>query len=388
MPNTDLGPLSTIDRGAYSAAVAYTLYEAVSYNRGYYFVKTLPAGAGTLPAGTLPTDTAYWAVMCDPSAMNTGTEAANAAAQQANVAAAGANKLTGRVDELERSVQRIDWKSGVKKYVIRWDKQNAICTRMNDAAGITADTAHFCHKGSVDAAYSNPFDNLYPWSHRKLCKVNRATYATLFNTGADIRGAITQWESENGFALDGSGDFDAVYTPEFWAYWWQDNAYVYIGVADGEVPGWVRFHATIGGRYHGSQDASGNMTSIAGSIAWRGPAMSTLHANAKAQKLTLDDLWTWMADTVLLCVEYATMSSQSAIGQGCCNLYAQGATGSEYHTAAAAAAGTATLTIPNAIASALTVGGVIDIGTSNGALDACSVYTTAVPTDLASSHAA
>ena len=94
------------------------------------------------------------------------------------------------------------------------------------------------------------------------CKVDRAVYQTL-TPESSILDCVTMWEGEPGFALDGTGDFDGVYTPEFWGRIWEDETYVYAGVADGELPGWQFFERTIGGRYFGSKDANGKMTSIA-----------------------------------------------------------------------------------------------------------------------------
>lgn len=316
------------------------------------------------------------------TAADTAASAANTAAANANTAAESANAIVNRINDLEADVQRIDWKTGVKKYIIRWDKISAQCTRMGDASAITTTITNFAHRGSLNPSYNNPFDALYPWSQRKLCKVNRAAYKTIHDAGGDILGAVTMWEGENGFALDGSGDFDGVYTPEFWGYIWQDATYVYAAVADGEVQGWTHFPAAIGGRYPGSLDANAKMTSIANSIAWRGSAMSTMHANAVTQGMTLDDIYTWAADTLLLCVEYATLNTQTAIGNGCDSLYSAGATGSEYRPGAAAALGATALIIPNALATALAVGGVIDVGTSNEDVNVCYVRTTSAPASL------
>ena len=93
--------------------------------------------------------------------------------------------------------------AGVHQYVIRWDKVNSQCTRMGDASSITTTITNFCHRGAVNASYDNPFDKLYPWKYRKLCKVNRAAYAAL-DAGSPITDAVTMWEGEPGLALDGT----------------------------------------------------------------------------------------------------------------------------------------------------------------------------------------
>ena len=253
--------------------------------------------------------------------------------------------------------------AAIHQYIIRWDKSSSQCTRMGDAAAITTAITNFRHSGSINASYSNPFDSLYPWKYRKLCKVNRAAYAAL-TPGSPITDAVTKWEGEPGYALDGSGDFDVVYTPEFWGRVWEDATYVYAGVADGAIPGWQHFEATIGGRYFGSLDGSNKMTSLAGTIPWHGPTMAALHANAEAQELTIDDIFTWCADTLLLCVEFATLNSQAAIGKGCSELFLQ-----TLKVGEAAAAGATMLKLPNALVSACVAGAVLDLGTTDGAVD-------------------
>ena len=48
-----------------------------------------------------------------------------------------------------------------------------------------------------------------------------------------------------------------------------------------------------------------------------------MHTNAETQNMTLDDIFTWSADTLLMAVEYATLNSQTAVGNGCDSLYLQ-----------------------------------------------------------------
>lgn len=267
-----------------------------------------------------------------------------------------------KVGALEAEVGQIT--SGlpaVRQYVIKWDKVNSDCTRMGDAAAITTTINNFCHRGAVNASYDNPFDNLYPWKYRKLCKVNRAAYA-LLAPGSPITDAVTMWEGEPGFALDGTGDFDGVYTPEFWGRTWQDATYVYAGVADGPIPGWQHFEATIGGRCFGSLDGNGKITSIAGSLPLRNTRMDTMHTNVTSQGMTLDDIFTWCADSLLMAVEFATLNSQTAIGSGCDGLYRQSAE----KVGEAASIGDTLLKLPNAFVSACVAGALIGLGTSDG----------------------
>ena len=274
----------------------------------------------------------------------------------------GADALDTRLDAAEASINQLTSSmANVHQYVIRWDKVNSDCTRMGDAASITTTITNFCHRGEVNASYENPFDSLYPWKYRKLCKVNRAAYA-LLAPGSPVTDAVTMWEGEPGFALDGTGDFDGVYTPEFWGRIWEDATYVYAGVADGPLPGWQHFEATVGGRYFGSMDGASKITSIAGSLPLRNTRMDTMHTNVTSQGMTLDDIFTWCADSLLMAVEYATLNSQTAVGSGCDGLYHQSAE----KVGEAASIGDTLLKLPNAFVSACVAGALIGLGTSDG----------------------
>ncbi len=209
------------------------------------------------------------------------------------------------------------------RYVVRWDKKQAKCTRMYDAANITTDTTHFAYHGAVDKSYDNPFDNLYPWSHRKLCKADKAKYKELYEAGGDVMGAITKWEDEPGFKLGPELDgMDMVYTPEFWMKQWEDGGYVYIGVADGPIYGWQYVPEMVLGRYLASDDGNDGLTSLAGDVPLADTvSVGTLHTKAKADHLTLDTIQTWDPETVLMVVEYANMNCQAAIGHSVDSLY-------------------------------------------------------------------
>ena len=137
--------------------------------------------------------------------------------------------------------------------------------------------------------------------------------------------------------------------PEFWGRIWEDETYVYAGVADGELPGW--FERTIGGRY--LQMMAKYSNSMRGVI--------EMHANAETQNMTLDDIFTWSADTLLMAVEYATLNSQTAVGNGCDSLYLQ-----THKVGEPALAGSTALKLPNALVSACVAGSVLDLGTTDG----------------------
>jgi len=252
-----------------------------------------------------------------------------------------------------------------KRYGIRWDRVNSKCTRLWDAEDITVDTSNFGHFGSANARYDNPFDFLYPWSHRRLCNVDLAAYAAIYTAGGNIMDAITAWEGEPGFAYNGSNGAVMVYTPVFWAYMERGEEADTYGVANMPVNGWTRMEASIGGRYFGSQDGQGGITSVAGGIAWRGAVFSLMAQTAKANKIALDDMWTWCADTLLLCVEYATLNSQAAVGNGCDSLSLQG-----NHRPLTAETGANRVIAPVVMQTmASKPGAVLDIGTTTSSMN-------------------
>ena len=88
-------------------------------------------------------------------------------------------KINSKVVEVSTAVN-------TKRYGVRWDKVNAQCTRLYDAAGITLVTTSFGHFGSVNLTYNNPFDNIKPWSGRKLVNVDLATYKILQTAGGNV----------------------------------------------------------------------------------------------------------------------------------------------------------------------------------------------------------
>ena len=108
-------------------------------------------------------------------------------------------------------------------------------------------------------------------------------------------------------------------------------------------------------------DGASKITSIAGSLPLRNTRMDTMHTNVTSQGLTLDDIFTWCADSLLLAVEFATLNSQTAIGNGCDGLYRES---SELIGEDASLGGTL-LKLPNAFVTACVAGAIIAIGTAN-----------------------
>ena len=210
------------------------------------------------------------------------------------------------------------------RYVARWDKIQNTCTRMYDAANITTDITHFAYRGSVDPAYNNPFDNIYPWSHRKVCKVDKEKYQELYKSGGDIMKSITLWEGDPGFHIgpDAPG-MDMVYSPEYWYRQWSDGTYVYWGIADKAIDGWKHSPERLLARYLASLDPTDQkLTSLAGDVPYVDTiSIAQLHKLANDMDMTIDTVEAWCAETCLMVVEAANVNVQQAWGEGVSSLY-------------------------------------------------------------------
>ena len=251
-------------------------------------------------------------------------------------------------------------------YGARWDKANAKMTRTGLAAGITTTTTNFGHFGSVNANYSNPFDNIYPWSGRKLCNISLDLYMGL-EAGDAIEDCIVAWEGDPDFSYS-HADGVWVYTPEFWGTSYDDGGYRYFDVCDKPLGGYVHYPPQITARNIGVKEArtiGGSEKNIVlpklGKPCVR-EAMSTIHTYAKNAKMSLDSIFSLDASSLLLLVEFANYNSQAAVGSGVDSLYyendngkiAEAVTGDVVKVLKSQANN---LAIPNAI---------FDIGTSKG----------------------
>lgn len=239
--------------------------------------------------------------------------------------------LTLKLDgDLEKRVTALEEKTGEllpHRYIVRWDGVQQKCTRLADAADITTDTTHFAYHGEVDAEYNNPFDKIYPWSQRCLCKVDRSKVDELYKAGSDPIGAITKYEYEPEFSVGGSdpNSMDMVYTPEFWARDWEEGGYRYVGIADGAIEGWTYIPPMVTARYPMSLDDEDKPTSLADTIPCAGlKTYAEQHTAAKDASMTLDDIFTWGAENALMVVEFANMNVQEAIGQSVSSVYIAG----------------------------------------------------------------
>lgn len=265
--------------------------------------------------------------------------------------------------------------SSGKHYTMVWDKVNAQGTRLNDAASITTTTTNFGHFGSVNANYENPFDEIYPWSDRKLCNIDMALYRSLTEED-DITDCVTAWEDDANFSYsDQYGVW--VYTPAFFGRTYEMGNYRYFDVTDENLQNNIAYKASITGRWHGCDvTLTVDGTSKHCNLPTLGVAMANVtlanqHTYAKNWGASLVDCYTLDASLLLYAVEYVNMNSQNKIGSGCSGLYQQSL------RLASGVTSSNTIVLASSTANAI-VGAIIDIGTTDDANNIARTYITAV----------
>lgn len=275
---------------------------------------------------------------------------------------------TGETQPLFKISRKSQWGAAPKHYTARWDKVNAAMVRLNDAASFPTDITNFVHRGSVNPSYSNPFDNIYPWSGIKLCNISIDLYSNLA-AGESVTKCVTAWEGDANFSYnDANGVWR--YRPEFWGKSWEDDTYRYFDVTDQNVYGsnYVHYPEAIVGRWHGRNETltigGAEKTCLVPSVGMPAKriAMSTLHTYAKNYGATIDSIYSIDADTLLCVVEFATMNTQNAIGEGVSNLYRQSSDLIQEDVT-----NSATVKVLAEAGNACCIpGAIFDIGTSNG----------------------
>ena len=268
----------------------------------------------------------------------------------------------------------------IRKYGILWDKVEATCTRLWDAASITTTTTNFGHFGAVNPNYDNPFDSIYPWSERRVCNYDMRVLKTIVADGYDVLDAVTAWEGEDAFSYDpAEGLGVGVYTPKFWYTAYDTAEGRVFGVSGAPIEGWYYSEPIIAGRWLGVVEQLDGV-SVLGcrvGIPTSNVAIGTLHTYAENASMTIDDVYSWDAETVLQIVEYANMNTQLATGNGVSNLYRQNATDlimedATESTVVKVVAANAAYAIPGAI---------MDIGTSNGGTQVARRYVVSTAAD-------
>lgn len=270
----------------------------------------------------------------------------------------------------------------VRHYGVRWNKTQAQMVRMYDAAGLSTNITNFGYYGSVNENYSNPFDSIYPWSGIRLCNIDINLYANLA-AGDSITKCVKAWEGDVDFSYE---DENGVwrYRPEFYGKSWEDETYRYFDVSEMAIGSYVHYPEAIVGRWHGravtltvGEEEKICLIPSVGMPAKR-VTMNTLHTYAKNYGATLDSIFSIDADVLLCVVEFATMNTQKAIGNGVMSMYRQASdliaedvTNSNVVKVLASAA--SAYCIPGAI---------FDIGTSDGGVQVGSYHVVSVQENI------
>ena len=266
-------------------------------------------------------------------------------------------------------------------YTFVWDMVNAAGTRLNAAAEIDTDTTNFGHFGAVNENYANPFDSIYPWSGRKLCNIDIDTYLSL-GRGDRITDCITAWEDDANFRYD-DPEGVWVYTPPFFGMSYILGYRRYFDVSDVKTQNNIFYPEQITGRWLGC-DVSLTIDGVEKhcNIPTVGMPMANIsignqHVYAKNFGASLIDIYTLDASILLMIVEYATMNSQTAVGQGAVSVYIE-----NLHPAANVT-DSDTITIDGLTSAQMAnfvENAIIDIGTSNAGIQIGRYYINAVST--------
>lgn len=227
--------------------------------------------------------------------------------------------VSSDVETLQSQMQEMQEKTDVGLYGAKWDRLTNKLTRLARARDITTDTTNFCHKGSINTNYANPFDDIYPWSEMVVCDVDLTKYRAGTYT---LKECITAVYGDPDFTYKGSAtNFVGRYRPEFWHKSEEDadgNVYYYISQI--ERDGFTHAAEKIDGISFCIDDGNGGVT--AGSdIPLTNIAVSQIHARAKNGGFALQDIQSIDEQIILYLVEYANMNIQNAIGDGCSSCY-------------------------------------------------------------------
>ena len=268
-----------------------------------------------------------------------------------------------------------------EKYTAVWDKVNAQCTRADSASGISTTITNFCHRGTVNASLSNPFNSIYPWSGRGVCNIDVVAYRAL-SAGDSLLECIVAWLGDPDFDYNHANGV-WVYTPEFW-YAVQDiGASRYFSISPTAIAGYIHAPEAIEGRWHGGaytltiDGVSKTCLLSKPGMPGKNVAMSTLHTYAKNWGASVENIYGYSATDVLMIVEFATMNTQTAIGNGVSDLYRQGS-----YTIKANATASATVKILTADASTHCIpGAIFDIGATDGSAGVGSFIITSTALD-------
>lgn len=256
-----------------------------------------------------------------------------------------------------------------KHYGVKWDGESTFLTRTGDAADITTGTINFCHQGSVNPDYDNPFDDLFPWNEVKLCNIDISLYRAL-STGQSLKDCVVAWEDDANFSYTHQyGVWQ--YRPSFYGahYYDDDDQCHHWDISDKPCAGYIHYAEGISGRWIGCDviltiDGTSKhcLLPVTG-MNLSNVTLANIHTYAKNWGATLDSLYSLDPIYLMYIVEYASWDSQTAIGNGVHDLYRQSS-----DKVQAASTGT-TVKVLAANAAACIVDAIMDFGTSNGGIN-------------------
>lgn len=237
--------------------------------------------------------------------------------------AADAKAVGDAINTINSAINDIKTNTDVGLYGAMWDRTTNLLTRLYQAKDITTTTTNFCHKGTINQNYNNPFDLIYPWSEMFVCNVD----LTKYRAGTySLRECITAVYGDPDFTYKGTVNLlVGRYRPEFWYESEEDadgNVYFYVSQIARE--GFKHADEAIDGISF-CTDAGDDKVTCGADVPLTNVAVSTIHSRAKASGFSLQNIESIDQQIILYLVEYANMNIQSALGDGCSSCYRQNA---------------------------------------------------------------
>lgn len=293
-------------------------------------------------------------------------EAAENAAESVTASAEQITQNKNDIADLKDDVDQIQNNTDVGLFGALWDRTTNLLTRTRNAKDITTDTTNFCHKGTINANYENPFDKIYPWADMVVCNVDLTKYRS---GNYSLKACITAVYGDPDFTYYGDDtNFVGRYRPEFWYNSIEDeNGNIEFLVSQIEREGFTHAPEAIDGISFTVDDGSGtNKVTSGANVPLTNIAVSQIHARAKASGFTLQDIFTLDQQIILYLVEYANMNSQAAIGDGCSSCYRENE--ADVISNVSVADGVSVFDVGSGMSSVMYVGAQLDFGASTGAV--------------------
>lgn len=267
------------------------------------------------------------------------------------------------LEKIMRDVETVRIMHAGKVYGVRFDKTNAQCVRLWDAADISTDTTNFSHHGEINTNYDNPFDSLYPWSEFKVCNVDLEANKNRAE-GSDVRECVTAWVGDPDFTITDPSVFVGRYRPEYWYTGYDDGDTQIFAISTTAIDGWGHSLPCIDSYNLVTADGANSNPKC---CAFQNPitdvGMKTIADYCVNNGYRGLDIYNYSAIVTAYVVEYANMNAQNTIGRGVDNVYRQ-----SNDVIVAAVDNSDIVYVPAAMQSMMVVGATVDFGASNGAV--------------------